>query len=127
MGTGARGEGYLTVEGEQIPILFTNRALAEAEQMTGKGVLQLVREAKDGDMSIGDTANLLRVGLEHARRESGSGHKAYTMLDAWRFLDVLGFGAVAAAVLEAVAAVLAYGPTIAQEDADNPPGPGLQG
>jgi hypothetical protein len=104
---GARGESYLVVDGEQRPILFTNRALADAERLTGKTVLQLMRGVQSNELSMSDTAQMLLVGMEHARRESRSG-RPYQIQDAWAVMDACGFGPVAAAVMEAVAAVMSY-------------------
>lgn len=119
MATGARGEGYLELDGESHAILFTNRALADAERATGKTMLQLMQSAQGGALGIGDIAHLLAVGLEYARREGRTGGRSYTLNDAWRFLDQLGFAAVAAVVLEAMAAVMAYSRT--DQGGDNPP------
>jgi hypothetical protein len=118
MATGARGEAVLMVGDEQVTALYTNRALAEAERATGKTILEIARGAESGNLGIGDVAQLLHVGMEHARRESRAGGRSYTINDAWQVLDMLGFGAVAAAVFEAVAAVLSFS---AEDADDNPP------
>lgn len=107
MGTGARGEGYLELDGERYPILFTLRAIAEAEAATGKTVLQLMREAQTNTMGVGDLARLLAVGLEHARRE-GRGRVGGAE-QAWALLERLGFMPVAVIVFEALAAAMSYG------------------
>jgi hypothetical protein len=118
MATGARGEGYLRLDGEQIPILFTLRALADAERLTGKTVMQLMAEAQRNSMGVGDLAQLLAVGMEHARRENSGRGKAYNANDAWRLLDGLGFTTVAVVVFEALAAVMSYNRP--QDDSDPP-------
>lgn len=116
MSTGARGEGYLELDGERHVILFTLRALADAERATGKSVMQLMATAQHNTMAIGDVAQLLIVGLEYARREHRDRTRGYDLNDAWRLLNGLGFAPVAAAVFEALAAVMAY-----RGGDDNPP------
>ncbi len=118
MATGARGEGFLEFEGERYPILFTLRALADAEQATGKTVMQLLSQAQANAMGIGDVARLLTVGLEYARRDGRTRAQGYNLNDAWRLLDKLGFAPVAVVVYEALAAVMSYSP--AAEDASPP-------
>lgn len=110
MATGARGEGYLELDGETYAILFTNRALADAERATGKSVMQLMSAAQANAIGINDVVHLLAVGLEYARREGRTRPTGYNANDAWRLLDQLGFATVAAVVLEALAAVMSYRP-----------------
>jgi hypothetical protein len=105
---GARGESYLVVDGDQRLILFTNRALADAERLTGKTVLQLMRGVQNNELSMTDSVQMLLVGMEHARRDSRVAGRAYTIADAWAVMDACGFGSVAAAVMEAIAAVMSY-------------------
>lgn len=110
MGTGARGETTLTAEGREYPILFTNRALAQAERTSGKPMLELLSAIQSNKLGIGDTAQLLAIGMEFGRRDAHAGGRSYTLEDAWRVMDELGFTTVVTAVIEAVAAVLAYSP-----------------
>lgn len=106
--TGARGEGFIEFEGEQLSILFTNRALAEVEQATGKTVLQLAMGMKDGQVGMNEVAHLLHRGLEHGRREVNPGRKPYRITDMWGILDALGFVPVMRVVAIALSAVLSY-------------------
>jgi hypothetical protein len=128
MPKGARGEALLEVDGESYPILFTNRALAEAEQRTGKTITALARGAAQGALGVGDVAALLLTGMEAGRKDARISRKAYTMVDAYDLLDRLGFGKVAGAVFEAIGAVLAYDPdeerleeSEGADDDDRPP------
>ena len=120
MATGARGEGVLTLEGEQYPVLFTLRALADAERATGKTVLQLMVSFERRDFGISDTAALLAIGLEHARREHRAGTGGHNLNDAWRLLDGLGFAAVSAVVYEALAAAMSYSRPDAEGEQGSP-------
>ena len=120
MTKGARGEAILSIDGREYPILFTNRALAEAEQRTGKTITALASTAGQGLLGIGETAALLVTGLEAARKDRGLPGRATQMQDAYSLLDAAGFGNVAAAVYEAIAAVLGYDPDKgAPDDADD--------
>lgn len=107
---GARGEGFLEVDGERLAVLFTNRALVEAEAATGKSVLQFVNAMNNNSLGMGDTVQLLAIGLEHARRETKTRKAAYTVRDAYDVLDALGFTEVLPVVLNAVGDVLGYSP-----------------
>jgi hypothetical protein len=39
----ARGVGTIKVNGHEVPILFTNRALLTAEKQVGKGILGILQ------------------------------------------------------------------------------------
>lgn len=120
--TGARGEAVIEVPGrEPVTILFTNRALADAERATGKSVLELAQGAGDGRLGVGDIARLLHVGMESARRDARTGGRSYSVNDAFSILDAVGFAAVSAAVMEAIAAVLSYDPNEEEEEKDELP------
>lgn len=115
-GKGARGEGYLEVDGERLAVLFTNRALAEAEQSTGKPVLQFVSPTTCG---MADLVQLLAIGLEHARRETKSRKAPYTVREAYEIMDQLGFTDVATAIIGSVGAVLNYSSKKSTDDAED--------
>jgi len=129
MSTGARGEGILIVgdeeHREEHRILFTNRALAEAEKRTGKTMVALAQGATEGELGIGDMAILLQTGLNAARREAMGGARPLPPNTAFNLLDRAGFAQVATVVLEAVGAVLAYDPNEEEEEGgaeeDSPP------
>jgi len=109
--TGARGEAIIERGDIEYRVLFTNRALAEAESATGKSILVIARGFVNGATGIGDVAQLLSIGLEAARRDSKSGGpqgRAYTLADAYRIMDEVGFTAVARAVMESIAVVIRY-------------------
>lgn len=112
-GQGARGEGFVTVGGERIEVLFTNRALMEAEQATGKTVLELARAATNERLGIGDVAKLLAIGMENARRaqarrDGTPGGRTRNVNDALDIMDKVGFSTVTACVMGGLAAVLSY-------------------
>lgn len=107
MATGARGEGIIEANGREIRVLFTNRALAEAEAQMGKSVIGVAQGFVDGQSGITELAHLLRAGMLAARRDAGE-RRATTMVEAYKVLDSAGFAAVAAVVMESVAAVLGY-------------------
>lgn len=105
----ARGEGTIQANGTSVSVLFTNRAVAEAEKELGKGIIAVASSFQDGTGGIGDVAVLLRAGMEAARRDERRGDRPVTILDAYGVLDEAGFSAVAQVVMTAVADVLGYG------------------
>ncbi len=110
MRTGARGEAFVAYDGQELPLLLTNRALAEAEKATGRTVVQIAQAAQTGAIGMSDIAELLRAGLEYGRRDAGTQRKPYTLNDAWDVMDALGFARCAEIVIGALAAVLSYRP-----------------
>ncbi|MDZ4346865.1 MAG: GTA-gp10 family protein [Candidatus Binatia bacterium] len=120
MVTGARGEGILELDGEQYAILLTNRALADAERMTDKSILQLLGGVEMGTLRITDVIHLLTVGLEYARKDGGGKAGGHNTNDAWRLMDGLGFTTVAKAVYDALKAVLNYDLEEKEEKASPP-------
>jgi len=117
---GARGEQVIRMGDQEIRILFTNRALAEAEQTIGKSIVSVAQALVAGSVGIGDIAQLLRVGMQEARRDAGERPIGVQMDKAYKVLDEVGFTAVATAVMEAVSAVLGYG--VNQEEDTSPNG-----
>lgn len=103
---------------DEIDILFTNRALAQAEVQLGKTVLELAGDAADGNLGMGDVARLLLVGMQAAHRDNKLSGKPPSLNDAWDVMDAAGFSEVARVVFEALAAVLSYDP---KEESDDPP------
>ena len=104
----ARGEGTINTEEKDYQILFTNRALATAEQQMGKSVLAVSSGLGNGSTGLFEMACLLQAGLEAARRDYRLGGKAFQLNDAYELMDAVGFAAVAQVVVEAMAAVLSY-------------------
>jgi len=106
---GARGEGIILAGEAEVRVLYTNRALAEAEQALGKSVIGVAQGFVNGDSGILELAQVLRAGMEAARREAREARKPITLNEAYEVLDEAGFAAVAEVVLIAVAEVLSYG------------------
>ncbi len=111
---GARGEGIIQVEDgalgttQEYHILFTNRAIAEAESSTGKGIIGLLQGFQIGTTGIGDVAHLLAAGLEAARRDARAGGKPFTLAEAYAIMDQVGFAEVTRVTVEAISAVMSY-------------------
>lgn len=112
--TGARGEGFVeTPDGKQYAILFTNRAIAEAERALKKSVIGMMRDfeaAGVAGLGVNEIGHLLYVGMEHGRRDAHAGGKQLSLSDAWDLMDVIGFAEATRVVLEAISAVLSYSP-----------------
>lgn len=113
---GARGEGYLTVDGEGVAVLYTNRALANLEVQLGRSIVRILTGLQGTDVSIADLAVMLRIGLEAARHDAGAAGKPLTEQQAWDILDAVGFLAALTAVSGAISDVMTYKPEGAVED-----------
>lgn len=107
MSTGARGERVIETEDGEVRILFTNRALANAEAQLNRGVFEVLADLQSGGR-IGDVAVLLQAGMEAARRDAREGGKPVSVAQAYAVLDDVGYAAAAIAVVEAVAEVVSY-------------------
>jgi hypothetical protein len=106
--SGARGEGIIQLDDREVAILFTNRALAQAEKAMGKSVLGVVGGLADGQAGVGDAAHLLQAGMEAARRDARAGGRPVTLDDAYEVMDQAGFSESITVVVSAVAAVISY-------------------
>lgn len=115
---GARGERIIQAGEQEVRVLFTNRALADAEKNMGKSVFSVARGLVNGQSGIGDIANLLQAGMRAARRDAGEKPFAVSLDRAFAILDEAGVTAVTTAVMEAMTDVLSYKP----EDGADPNG-----
>lgn len=107
MSTGARGERVIETEDGEVRVLFTNRALANAETQLNRGVFEVLADLQSGGR-IGDVAVLLQAGMEAARRDAREGGKPVNLAQAYAVLDEVGYAAAVIAVVEAVAEVVGY-------------------
>ena len=105
---GARGEATLQVGEREVTLLFTNRAIADAEDKIGKGILEILVGFEQGRGSILDTAHLLRAGMEAARREARTAGRPVSLPQAFEVMDEVGFTEALSTVAIAIAAVLGY-------------------
>lgn len=108
--SGARGESTIQLpDGGEVVVLFTNRALVEAEKALGRSILAVAQGFGDGDIGVGDVAQLLLVGMRAARRDGLGSGSVPTIDTAYTVMDAVGFAQVSADVVSAVAEVLGYG------------------
>lgn len=122
MATGARGEGLIETKERTYPVLLTNRALAEVEKNLGKPAMAIARSAGDVQLSISDTAELLRAGLEYGRREEKWSKDAVRLPLAFDIMEEVGWSEAAKVVMECLGAVLTYErPGEDAEDDSRPP------
>lgn len=119
MTTGARGESTIQLEDREVRVLFTNRALGDAEQQLGRSIIGVSRGLQDGTSGIREIVILLRVGMEAARRDAREGGRSITIPDAYDVLEHAGFAIVTEAVMMAVAAVLSYGTDVQIGDGED--------
>lgn len=118
--TGARGEGFIQAGDREVRVLFTNRALADSELALGKSVLEVLQGFVDSKSGILDLGQLLRNGMQAARRDSGAGRRTVTLTEAYEVMDEAGFGTVASVIMEAVGAVLGYSSENEEPPEDEP-------
>ena len=105
---GARGESVIRYAGHEVQVLFTNRAILNAEQQLNKGILAVLDEFMRNVGGYTELVALLRAGMEAARIDARSGGKPISNNDALEVLDGAGFTAVVGPVMEALAAVISY-------------------
>lgn len=104
----ARGQEIIKLpDDREVVVLFTNRALADAEAQMGKSVIGVAQGFTAGQSTLTDLTHLLRTGMTAARRDAGD-RRPVTMAEAYAVMDEVGFTAVAQAVMPALAAVLGY-------------------
>jgi hypothetical protein len=116
---GARGEGVIELpDGEEVSILYTNRALADVEKATGQSIILVADGFANGRTGIREMAQVLRAGMEAHRRDARAGGRAVTLNDAFDILDAVGFARVAEVAMTAVGEVLGYG--VDEGDLDDP-------
>lgn len=118
--TGARGEETILVNDDEVRVLFTNRALAEAEGKLGKSIIRVMKDFVSGDSGITELAHLLQVGMEAHRKDAQLGGRMVKITDAFAILEQVGFARVAEPVMLAVSAVLDYGTS--EDEADSEEG-----
>jgi hypothetical protein len=105
---GARGEATIRLEDREVRVLYTNRALASAERMMGKSIIQVSQGFVGGESGISDIAYILLAGMQAAKVDARLSGRQYSLDDAYEVLDEVGFAGVAGPVMEAVADVLSY-------------------
>lgn len=117
---GARGEATIEAGDREVAVLYTNRALAEAEEQIGKSIIETSQGFAEGKIKVSDVAHLLRAGMEAARRDARTGGRPVSMPAVFEVLDEVGLVAVAEVVMIAVAEVLTYGTDAEVDDLPNP-------
>jgi hypothetical protein len=106
-----RQERTLTdADGKETRILFTMRALGEAEKVVGKPIMGILDDLVQNKGSIEDIAGLLRAGMEAARRDAKQPGRVVSMIDAYEVMEACGFTQTVSMVGEAIAGVISYSP-----------------
>lgn len=119
---GARGETQIQTDEGLVNVLFTNRALAEVEQVTNRSAISMIRGFQDDSSGLKELVQLLRAGMQAAQRDQGRSSRPVGMGDVYDVLDQAGFATCMAAVVEAVSAVLSYGAGREREAGSDPNG-----
>ena len=105
---GARGDITLQAGNREVRLLYTNRALADAEGTMDKSVIGVARGFASGESGIIELAHLLRAGMEAARRDAREGGRPISLNEAYEVLEEAGFAGAAQAVFTAISEVLSY-------------------
>ena len=105
---GARSKKILTTAKREIEILFTNRALADAEERLGRPIIAVAQTFYEGQVGVIEVATLLLAGMRAAQRDARTGENPATLNDAYDILDEVGFAEVTTVVMTAIAEVLNY-------------------
>jgi len=105
---GARGESIIHAKGRDIYLLFTTRALINAEQQLGKSTSVIMRSFVSNTIGYTELVALLRSGMEAARMDARIGGRPVSNNDAIDIIDEVGFIAAITPVMDAVAAVTIY-------------------
>ncbi len=117
---GARGETTIEMpDGTEQRLLYTNRALIEAERTLGKSILGIAQGFTTGESGMSETLVLLKVGMEAARHEAREGGRRISENGALRVMSLVGFAGVVGPVMEGVAEVLGYEPASSEDELED--------
>jgi hypothetical protein len=105
---GARGERTIHLVDGDVTILYTNRALMDAERILDCGIIEVLNSFSQERISITQTAQLLLAGMRAARIDARAGGSPPQMADATAVMDEIGFTATIEAVMGAIADVIGY-------------------
>lgn len=100
----------------EILLLYSNRAIADAERLMGKGIIGVLNGFETGQSGVNEIAALLAAGMEAARRYYRLGGKRVTLNQAFEIMDQIGFTVAMANVFEAVGEVIAFEPEDEESD-----------
>lgn len=112
---GARKEAILQVKDEEGTVvrehrlLFSTRALADAEAKIGKSMTQILGGFGTGRSGVREIALLVQAGLEAQRRDGGISKEPVSYDEACDLVDLIGLSPTAEAINDAIAAVFSYG------------------
>jgi hypothetical protein len=104
----ARGESVIHINGRDIYLLFTTRAILNTEQQLGKSISVIMRGFVSNTIGYTELVALLRSGMEAARMDSHTSGRPVSNNDAIDIIDEVGFITAINPVMEAVAAVTSY-------------------
>lgn len=105
----ARGEETIVLTDEtEVKILFTNRALAQVEERLNEPIMITATNLSNGIVSMAKMAQLLKCGIEAAKKDAGENPRV-TLQDAYDVLDDVGFLKVLQVVVRALTGCLNYG------------------
>lgn len=104
-----RGEAFIELDGEQqVGMLFTIRAISQAEKKIGTGILALIAETQAGTVGMEAVATLLQCGVMAYRNENGGKSKQATLEYAYDVIGAAGYSHAVEVIFEAIADALSY-------------------
>lgn len=99
----------LQVRGREVPILFTNEAIADAEIRLEKSIMVVVQGFLNGKSGVVELGTLLRAGMEAGKKAQGISGRTPTMSDAFKVMDEIGMTKIAEEIMPKVTEVLSFG------------------
>ena len=114
----ARGEGVIQAGDREVAVLFTNRALGQAEKQLGRSAVGVVNGGYE-KLGISELVIFLQAGMQAARRDNGETGRV-TLDDAYQLLDAAGFAPAYLVVVRCISDVIGYSPKESGDEAEGP-------
>ena len=99
----------LQLKDREVPLLYTNMALADVEARLGRSVVSVVQGFINGRSGVTEIGTLLRAGMEAGKKSSKQPGRTPTMEDAYEIMDELGMTKVAEEIMVIITEVLSFG------------------
>lgn len=113
-----RGGIVIQLEGREVPVVFTNAALADAEARLGMSIMVVVQGFVNQRSGVTQVGALLRAGMEAGKKASKIQGRTPTIQDAYKIMDEIGLAKAIELIIEPLNATLRFG--IEEEPEDFP-------
>lgn len=111
------GSTSFEFNGQTFRLLFSNRALADAEKMLGKSIPSIFKTIEN--VGFNDIAVMFFVGMDAAKRYYRLPGKRYSMNDTFQLMDEIGFIAITPIIAKAVGDVIQYKSELLSGDSED--------